>query len=81
MNAHAAGAGMREAKVYSLKLSSAQNMACQRMEAVSGLPPVCLEDLEAGTLTPTEFWRMQLVTIHDISVAVQNIDFPTEERA
>lgn len=70
---------MADPKVYSSRLSAAQNAACHRAEAVSGLPPVGLEDLEAGVLTPKEFWRLNLVTAHDIYVTIQNIDFPTDE--
>ena len=48
------------------------------MEAVSGLPPVGLQELEAGVLSPKEFWRLNQVTVHDINATVQNIDFPTD---
>ena len=48
------------------------------MQAVSGLPPVGLQKLEAGVLSPKEFWRLNLVTVHDINATVQNIDFPTD---
>ena len=65
-------------KVYSNKLSAEQNKACQRMQAVSGLPPVGLQKLEAGVLSPKEFWRLNLVTVHDINATVQNIDFAAD---
>lgn len=65
-------------KDYSQKLSAVQNAACATLESVSGLPPVGLDDLDAGHLTPREFWRMNVVVIHDIYATVQNITFPTD---
>jgi hypothetical protein len=65
-------------KVYSTKLNEAQNMACHRMEAISGVPPVGLQELDDGVLSPKEFWRLNLVNLHDISTTVQNLDFQTD---
>ena len=65
-------------KVYSRKLNAVQNAACESLECVSGLPPVGVDDLDAGHLTPKEFWRMNVVVIHDIYATVQNITFPTD---
>jgi hypothetical protein len=65
-------------KIYSAKLSTAQNAACQKMESVSGLPPVGLEDLDAGHLTADRFWQLNMETMHDINATVQNISFPLE---
>ena len=70
---------MAEVKVYSRKLTPAQNAACQKAESVSGLPPVGLDDLDAGRITPREFWSLNVMIIHDIYVTVQNISFPTED--
>jgi hypothetical protein len=70
---------MTDPKVYSTRLTLAQNAVCQRAEAVSGLPPVGLEELEAGHLTPKEFWRLNLMTAHDIYVTIQNLNFPIDE--
>ncbi|MFN9474655.1 hypothetical protein [Acidovorax sp.] len=70
---------MKQPKIYSARLNAAQNSACHAMEAVSGLPPVGIEELDAGNLTPKEFWRLNLVTAHDIYVTIQNIDFPTDD--
>ena len=64
--------------VYSSKLTEAQNEACRKLEAVSGLPPVGLPELDAGRLTPKEFWRLNLVTAFDIYTTIQNLDFPIE---
>ena len=70
---------MASRKAYSSKLTAAQNDACHKAEAVSGLPPVGLEDFEAGRLTAKEFWRLNLITAHDIYVTIQNINFPIED--
>lgn len=70
---------MVDLKVYSSRLTAAQNAACQKAEAVSGLPPVGVEDLDAGHLTPKEFWRLNLMTAHDINVTIQNLSFPVDE--
>jgi hypothetical protein len=70
---------MANLKVYSSRLTAAQNTACQKAEAVSGLPPVGIEDLDAGHLTPKEFWRLNLMTAHDINVTIQNLSFPVDE--
>lgn len=70
---------MSQSKIYSAKLTAAQNAACHSMEAVSGLPPIGLESLDAGNLTPKEFWRLNLMTAHDIYTTIQNIDFPTDD--
>jgi hypothetical protein len=48
------------------------------MEAVSGMPPVGLQELDNGVLSPKEFWRLNLVNLHDIATTVQNLDFQTE---
>ena len=65
-------------KVYGRKLNAVQNAACESLEGVSGLPPVGVDDLDAGHLTPGEFWRMNVVVIHDIYATVQNIHLPTD---
>ena len=70
---------MAAKKVYSSKLSAPQNEACHKIEAVSGLPPVGLEDLDAGHLSVNEFWRLNMMTAHDINATIQNINFPTDE--
>ena len=62
--------------VYSEKLSPAQNAACHSLEAVLGLPPVGIDDLKSGALTPNEFWRQNVMVVHDIYATVQNINFP-----
>ena len=49
------------------------------MEAVLGLPPANLEDLDAGLLTPAEFWRVNCQLVSDINATVQNINFPCAE--
>jgi len=66
-------------RIYSQKLSAEQNAACQKMEAVLGLPPANLEDLDAGLLTPAEFWRVNCQLVSDINATVQNINFPCAE--
>lgn len=71
---------MSQPKLYSARLTKEQNAACQSMEAVSGLPPVGLENLDAGILSQKEFWRLNLVTAHDIYTTIQNIDFPTDDQ-
>ena len=62
--------------VYSEKLSPAQNAACHSLETVLGLPPVGIDYLESGALTPDEFWRQNVMVVHDIYATVQNINFP-----
>lgn len=63
-------------KLYSEKLSPQQNAACERLETVSGLPPVGLEQLNAGLLSAKEFWRLNLMKAHEVNSAIQNIAFP-----
>lgn len=66
------------ATIYSKRLSVAQNEACHKLEAVSGIAPTGLADLDAGRLTPLEFWRLNLMVAHDIYAQVQNLSFPDE---
>ena len=67
-----------QSRIYSAKLTPEQNQACHRYEAVSGLPPAGIEDLDRGALTPKEFWRLNLMILHDISATAQNIAFPSD---
>jgi len=62
--------------IFSAKLTPAQNAACEKLLAVSGLPPVGLDELDRGLLSPSNFWRQNVMIAHDIYAAVQNIDFP-----
>lgn len=68
-----------QAKCYSAKLTAEQNAACAKIEEVTGLPPSNLKDLDAGTLSPKEFWRLNLMLAHDIYSAVERIDFPVDQ--
>lgn len=70
---------MANPRIYSSKLTAEQNAACQKAQAVFGLPPVGLEDLDAGLLTPREFWRMNVTVAFDIYTTIQNINFPVED--
>ena len=67
-----------QSDIYSAKLTPEQNQACRRYEAVSGLLPVGIEDLDRGVLTPKEFWRLNLMIQHDIYATAQNIAFPSD---
>jgi hypothetical protein len=40
------------------------------------MPPVGIDDLDSGMLTPNEFWRQNVMVVHDIYATVQNINFP-----
>lgn len=66
------------AKVYSKQLTPAQNAALARYETLSSIPPTLgLEDLEAHTISPAEFWQRNVRWLQDVANDVGLIQFPS----
>lgn len=64
------------AKVYSDKLTSTQNAALERFEAVTGVEPVGLNDYEQGELTVSQLWANNVEWVEGVAATVTNINFP-----
>lgn len=63
--------------MYSSKLSMEQNAALERFVCITGFPPIGIDDLDSGVITPEQLWAINQEFIFNIYATVQNINFPS----
>ncbi|MBA1280263.1 hypothetical protein [Stutzerimonas stutzeri] len=63
-------------KIYSAKLSPAQNAALERYESVCGMEPFGIDEFDAGEISAYQLWRKNLSWLESVWGDVQNIHFP-----
>lgn len=65
-------------KIYSKKLTAAQNAAFEQFEGITSFAPFAVAEFERGEITANELWQKNVSWIVGVAGSAERIQFPQE---